>query len=96
MDYTLLALIAVLPLVLVGQVYLLGRKMSEPEKMMRPIEEGLSPYQQKTLLAQKDWLTSVNLQYRTSFKFGIIQAVVFQQGNESRFFSFMFHQRLTF
>ena len=41
MDYTLLALIAGVPVLLVGQIYLLGRKMSTPEKMICPNPGGI-------------------------------------------------------
>ena len=96
MDYTLLLLIAAIPLVVVLQIYFLGRKMSEPGKMLRPVAGGLSAYQQQAIAPHQDWLVSAHLEFSTSFQFGGIQVVVFQQGNLPRFFSFMFHQRLTF
>jgi len=96
MDYTIIAWIAIVPAVILLQIYLLGRKMSESEKMIRPIAGGPTPFQQKTLAQYVDWLTSVNLVYCTSFQFGIIQAVVFQDKNAPRFLSIMFHKRLTF
>ena len=95
MDYTLLWIAAV-PVFLVGQIYLLGRKMSAPEKMMRPITGGLNPNQEQTLSQYKDWLASVNLEFRNCHQFGSIQSAVFQQRNKPRFFSFRFHKKLTF
>jgi hypothetical protein len=94
MDHTLFW-IAIIFLILVGQIYLLGRKMSEPQKMLR-ITGGLSPYQQQMLSPYEDWLASVNLEFRYCHQFGNIQSALFQQRNEPRFFSFRFHQRLTF
>src|SRR5437870_4685174 len=96
MDYPLLILIVVVPVFLIGQIYFLGRKMSEPEKMIRPLPNGLTPFQHQTLVQYKDWLASVGLEYRNAFQFGSITVVVFQQGNKPRFFSFFFHQKLTF
>src|SRR5262245_50076789 len=96
MNYTPLLWIAAVPAVLVLQLYLLGRKMSEPERMLRPISGGLGPKQKETILGYKDWLGSVRLEFRTSFQFGAIQVAVFQQEDQPRFFSFMFHQRTTF
>jgi hypothetical protein len=96
MDYETLLLIGVLPLMLIGQIYLLGRKMSTPEKMMSPITTPLSSHQREVISRHSDWLNSVNLEFRTAFKFGAIHAVVFQQKDQPRFFSFMFHQKITF
>jgi hypothetical protein len=96
MDYTPWLWIAAAPTVLVGQIYLLGRKMSEPEKMIRPIIGSLNSSQEETLLRYRDWLTSVELEYLTSFQFGSILIVVYQQRNTPRFFSFMFHQKVSF
>lgn len=96
MDYPLWAAIAAAPLFLVGNIYLLGRRMSEPEKMIRPVTGGLTPLQQQTLLQYKDWLASVNLEFLSAFQFEKISVVVFQQRNEPRFFSFLFHQKLTY
>jgi hypothetical protein len=96
MDYTPLLWIAAAPAAILGQIYLQGRKMSEPEKMLRPIAGGLTTQQAEIISRHKDWLASVGLEFRTSFQFGIIRVAVFQQGNQPRFFSFMFHQRITF
>src|ERR1043166_1709828 len=95
-DYTPLLWIAAVPAIVAGQIYVLGRKMSRPELMMRPIAGGLNSRQQQILLSYKDWLASVNLELRTSFQFGMIQAAVFQQADQARFFSFLFHQTTTF
>ncbi|HXT41082.1 MAG TPA: hypothetical protein VN887_13810 [Candidatus Angelobacter sp.] len=96
MDYTPLLWIAAAPAAILGQIYLLGRKMSEPEKMLLPVAGGLTAQQREMISHHKDWLASVGLEFRTCFQFGNIQVAVFQQGNLPRFFSFMFHQRITF
>ena len=96
MDYTLLLWVAAVPAVLLGQIYLLGRRMSHPEKIMHPTTGGPSELQQRTISGYQDWLRSEGLEFRTSFKFGFIQVVVFQQGQLPRFFSFLFHKEVTF
>src|SRR5579872_499111 len=77
-------------------IYMLGRKMSFPERMLCPIPGGLAARHREAFAQYKDWLASENLAFRTSFQFGVIEVAVFQQGDLPRFFSFMFHQRLTF
>ena len=96
MNYMLLLWLGAVPLVLVAQIYMLGRRMSAPEKMLRPIPAGLTPQQQEIFSHYKDWLASIDLQFRATFQFGSIQVAVFQQQDQPRFLSFMFHQRLTF
>jgi hypothetical protein len=96
MDYTTILFIAAAPLIVATQVALLVRKMSEPEKMMRPVPNGISPDKQKILLDYKNWLAERDLEYLTSFQFGVIQAAVFKQRNAQRFFNFNFHQKVTF
>lgn len=96
MDFTLLLLVGAVPAVLVGQIYLLGRRMSQPEKIMHPTTGDLSELQQRTISGYQEWLRSEGLEFCTSFKFGFIQVVVFQQGQLPRFFSFLFHKEVTF
>jgi hypothetical protein len=96
MNYTALAWAGVLPAILIGQVYLLGRKMSDPERMMCALPGGLDPQQKETLARYDEWLASTRLQFRTAFKFGSVTAAVFQQEDQPRYFSFLFHQRTTF
>jgi len=96
MDYTPWLWIGALPIVLVGQIYLLGRKMSDPEKMIQPIMGGLNHDQEEILSRYRDWLASVELEHRTNFRFGSIVTAVYQQRNQPRFFSFLFHQKVTF
>ena len=96
MDYTPVAWLGGTAALLVGQIYLLGRKMSDPEKMMRPIEGGLNDRQQGIILGYRDWLASMNLEFLTTFRFGAIQVAVFQERGQPQYFSFMFHQRITF
>lgn len=96
MDYTPLILIALLPAVVAVQIYLQVRKLSEPEKLMFPLDDGLTQSEQQIILAHREWLNSVNLQYLTGFRFGTIRVAVFQQTGTQRFFSFYFHQKLSF
>jgi hypothetical protein len=96
MDYTPFVFILAMPLMIVVQVYLLVLKMSKPEQMLRPIPGGLSADRQEILLAYRDWLAAVNLEYLTSFQFGSIQVAVFQQPGTQRFFSFYFHKTLSY
>lgn len=77
--------------VLVGQVYFLGRRMSEPEKMIRPA--ALSPQWQAVIDGYNEWLVSVQLEHRITFQFGSMLVVVFQQKDQPRYFSFMFHPK---
>lgn len=96
MHYTPLLWIGAVPTVLIGQIYLLGRKMSEPEKMMCVTPNGLNDQQRETIARYNEWLNSANMDFRTTFKFGAIQVAVFQEKDQPRFFSFLFHQRVTF
>jgi hypothetical protein len=96
MTYEPWLLMCALPALLLGKIYLLGRQLSEPEKMMRAIPEGLTPEQTQIILQYKDWLASQNLEFNTAFQFGTIRAAVFQQKGLPRYFTFQFHQRLTF
>ena len=84
------------PLMIMAQIYLLVMKMSEPEKMIKPIAGGLSQADQNRLLQYRDWLASENLQLRTTFRFGPMQIIVFQHGDLPRYFLFNFHKRLTY
>jgi hypothetical protein len=79
MDYTPLLIIVAIPLIVVVQIYLMVLKMSEPEKMMSPLAEGLTAYEEQVIASHREWLAYCNLQYLTSFKFGAIRVVVFQQ-----------------
>jgi hypothetical protein len=96
MDYTPLIFIVVVPLAIVVQVYFLVLKMSEPERLMRPLTTGLTPFEEHTLAAYREWLAYANLQYLTSFQFSLIRVAVFQQPGAQRFFSFYFHKQLSF
>lgn len=96
MKYTPFLWVGALPVFLIGQIYLLGRKMSEPQKMLRITPNGLSDQQREAISHYNDWLASTNLEFRVDFQFGAIHAAVFQQKNQPRFFSFLFHQRMTF
>jgi hypothetical protein len=97
MDYLpLIIAVAAVPAVVSVQVYALVQKMSEPEKMLQPLNEGLSADKQQIVLAHRDWLAARQLQYLTAFQFGSIQVAVFQQENAPRFFSIYFHQHVTY
>ena len=93
MDYMPLYILAVAPFLIVIQVYFLVRKMSEPEKMMKPIERGLGPSKEQFIGSHKAWLDSQQLEWLTCFQFSIIQSAVFQQRGTQRFFIFHFHQQ---
>jgi hypothetical protein len=96
MDNVILIWLAIVPVAIVGQIYLLGRRMSSPEKMIKPTTSGLSQLQQGTIDYYQDWLTSVNLEFCTAFRFSKIDVVVFQQRDKPRYLSFMFHKQLVF
>jgi len=96
MDNPIIIFFVLMPLLIVVQVYFLVRKMSEPEKMLKAIEGGLSANRERFIESQKAWLDSNELQRLTSFQFGAIQSVVFQQKGTQRFFIFHFHQNNTF
>ena len=81
---------------LLGQVYVLGCRMSEPEKMLEPMPGEWSVVQQEVFSRYEQWLVEMNLEFRTAFKFGTIQTVVFQEQNLPRFLSILFHKRVTF
>ncbi len=96
MDYTPLLFLAAIPLVVAVQVYFLVLKMSEPEKMMRPLAEGLTPNEQQVLADHREWLAYCKFEYLTSFQFSSIRVAVFQQQGAQRFLSFYFHQKLSY
>jgi hypothetical protein len=83
-----------LPFVIAAQVYFLARKMSEPEKMLVPC--GLGADKQQILTGYQEWLSANNFYPVASFQFSRIQVATFRQKDSQRFFSFTFHQRLTF
>lgn len=90
----LITFLVVFPSVIVLQIYFLVRKMSEPEKMLKPIApRSWGPTKEQAIGRYQAWLDSNDLQRLTSFEFGIIQSVVFQQKGMPRFFIFHFHQQ---
>ena len=91
-----LVMIAAVPFIIAGQVYLLVHKMSEPENMFRSLPGGLDPNKQQILSGYRSWLGSNNFYSVATFQFGIIQVAAFQQKDTQRFFFFNFHKRLTF
>lgn len=82
--------------ILIGGIYVLGRKMSEPEKMLRLLPIGLMSQQQQTIVQHQAWLSSIGLEFQVAFQFGAIHAAVFKQKGQARYFSFLFHGSTTF
>jgi hypothetical protein len=93
MNYELFLWIGVFVAVLAVQIYVLGVRMSQPEKMIR--RTSLSPLQQTAIDAYNEWLASVQMEHRTTFQFGTITVTVYQQRDQPRYLSFMFHKRLS-
>jgi len=91
-----LVLIVAAPLIIAGQVYLLVRRMSEPENMFQSFPRGLDAARQQMLSGYQPWLASQNLYPVANFQFGAIQVAAFQQRDTQRFFFFNFHKTLTF
>lgn len=95
-DHFYLVMIAAAPFVIAGQVYLLVRKMSEPENMFQSLPGGLDPSKQRILAGHQSWLDANSFYPVATFQFGIIQVAAFRQKDTQRFFFFNFHKRLTF
>jgi len=89
-------IIAAAPFIIAGQVYLLVRKLSEPENMFQLLPDGLAPNKHQILSGYQAWLESNNFSPVSYFRFGIIQVAAFQQRKTQRFFFFNFHTKLTF
>jgi hypothetical protein len=96
MDYTPYLYLGAIPAVLIGQIYFLGVRMSNPEKMIKPRPGGLGDSEKAFIASYDPWLAAERLQFRTAFRFGAINVAVYQQENQPRYFSFLFHQRVTF
>ena len=94
-DNSFVLILLAAPLLIAAQVYFLVQKMSEPEKMFRPLP-GLSEERERALSAYREWLDQHDLHYHTTYQFGAIQSVLFRQKDSPRFFSFYFHKQLTF
>jgi len=95
MDYTPFIFIAAAPVIVSGSVYFMVRKMSEPEKMLKPIAGGLSAGEQQELRRLERWLIENQFEFKASFQFGTIKVVAFQQANAQRIFSVYFHKKTT-
>lgn len=91
-----LVLLAAAPLLIAGQVWFLVRRMSEPENMFQSLPSPLDPLKQQIMVSYGEWLAANDFVHVATFRFGAVRSVTFQQRNTSRFFSFYFHQRLTF
>jgi hypothetical protein len=95
-NYMPFIFIAASPLILIGSIYFMVLKVSEPEKLMGPIAGGLSADRQEVVLQHKEWLAVQGYQYLTSFQFSTIQVIVFQQANAPRFFSLNFAKSMSY
>jgi hypothetical protein len=96
-NLSFIVLLLVILLLVPAQVYILARKMSEPEKMLVPLPEGLPPEHQQIMAAYHDWLFAKNFEIVFVRRFGSIVTVTFKEKNAPRFVSIMFHQgRVTF
>jgi hypothetical protein len=99
MSYLPVVFLVGFPTFLLAQIYALGVKMSKPEKMMQPFPDGLNALnaaQRQTIADHQEFLNSSNLRFRACYRFGAITGATYQQADQPRFFSFMFHQRTTF
>lgn len=88
MPFVILVLLT--PFVIAAGVYFLVRKMSEPEKMLFPLPNGLPPGRQQIVNGYANWLQSKQLQTISAYRFGSIETIIFKQKDASRFFSIMF------
>lgn len=91
----LLILVAT-PLLIAAQVWFLVRKMSEPEKMLVPLPNGLAPGRQMVVAQMQEWLNAMEMEPVFARRFGMIETVTFQQRGAPRFFSILFHKSTTF
>ena len=81
---------------LFATVYSMGRKLSEPEKLLYRTPGGLGPHEKAFMAVYQDWLASARLRYLTAFQFQSIHVAVYQYEDQPRFFSFLFHKQVTF
>jgi hypothetical protein len=80
-----------------GPIYFVTLRMSKPEKMLKPLNEEELDRLKKRLQEYEPWLAAVNLEFLTAFRFGVSTALVYQQSNVPRYFTFHFHGlQLTF
>ena len=95
-DHLFWIFIASVPLIIAGQVWFLVIRMSKPENMFIPLPAGPSPFRQPIISSHQAWLDANHLEFVTSFRFGNIEVATYQQRETQRFFSFYFHQQVTF
>ncbi len=88
-----LIILVLTPFFIALQVYFLVRKMSEPEKMLILLPNGLSPGRQQIVDQHLPWLNSMQLDPLPAHKFGTIEVATFQQRGTQRFLSIMFSSR---
>lgn len=96
LDNFYLVIIAACPFFIMGNIYLLVRKMSEPEKMLLLLPGPLTPRKVAGLGPFQGWLQMNNFRQISSYRFGSIETVTFKQEGAQRFFSVYFHNRITF
>src|ERR1044071_6305208 len=80
--------LVIFPLIFTLQMYLLFKKLSEPEKVLKPIG-GLHNDLIQIISKHIQWLKSHNLERITGYEFSGVQVVVFQERDTQRFFCFM-------
>lgn len=95
-DNSYIFIFAAMPFLIAGQVYLLVRRMSNPEKMLQKLTGPLGPRKESALLQFKDWLQANHFHQIDTHRFGAIETITFQQEETQRFFSIYFHTRVTF
>jgi hypothetical protein len=96
MGTSILIHIATVMLIVVVVMYGVMTKLSNPEKLLRPISGELSPARQAIVLQHQEWLAAQGYQFLTSFQFSTIQVVVFQQTDAPRYFNLNFHKSTTY
>jgi hypothetical protein len=92
MNPFLLVFIPALPAMLVLNIYILGRRMRNPESMITMKQPPLPSQVQRALVQHELWLTTASFEFVTSFSFGTIFSVVYRQSVQPRFLSFHFQQ----
>lgn len=88
LPFVIMVLLA--PFVIATGVYFLVRKMSQPEKMLFPLPNGLAPERQWVVNGYGHWLQSQQLQTIGAFRFGSLETIAFRQKGAPRFFSIVF------
>ena len=85
LDNFYLVILIACPFFIMGQVYFLVRKMSEPEKMFQPLPGPLTPRKTAGLAPYQGWLQINNFRQISSYRFGRIEGVTFKQEGRTAF-----------